>query len=194
MVGLLQPDWIPHDLSPQMQPWAPLSTREHQKTPLNIPQYPRRNPNISPYIPKDETDADACQGTPTDAPSPFKIESGWSHPIIFAQTWKARSFCPTLLRHQNIKTSLCNLSKNGWVMSFFVFFRSVRKKLQFTVFLDHPVALMNPMPVCQFCYRTIFPPFKGFISMISLFQSILKTCAFWVPTLLVRVPIWSPFY
>ena len=25
-------------------------------------------------------------------------------------------------------------------------------------------ALMNPMPVCQFCYRTIFPPFKAVLS------------------------------
>ena len=28
-------------------------------------------------------------------------------------------------------------------MSFFVFFRSVRKKLQFTVFLDHPVVAIR---------------------------------------------------
>ena len=45
----------------------------------------------------------------------------------------------TLLRHQNIKTSLCKLSKNHWVMLYFVSFRSVREKLQFTVSLDHPV-------------------------------------------------------
>ena len=29
------------------------------------------------------------------------------------------------------------------------------------------LALMNPMPVCQFYHRTIFPPFKGLISTNS---------------------------
>ena len=51
----------------------------------------------SPYILKDESDADIRQGTPTDTPSPYRIESGWSHPIMLAQTRKARFFCPTLL-------------------------------------------------------------------------------------------------
>ena len=45
----------------------------------------------------------------------------------------------TLLRHQNIKTSLCAPSKNGSVMPLFVIFRSVRKKLQLTVSFEHPV-------------------------------------------------------
>ena len=31
------------------------------------------------------------------------------------------------------------LLKNDWVTPFFVIFRSVREKLLFTVFLDHPV-------------------------------------------------------
>ena len=47
----------------------------------------------------------------------------------------------TLLRHQNIKTSQCNVSKNGWVLPFYVIFGPVRKKLQFTVLLDHPVVV-----------------------------------------------------
>ena len=34
------------------------------------------------------------------------------------------------------------LSKNGWVMPFFVIFRLVREKLLVTVALDHPVPLI----------------------------------------------------
>ena len=45
----------------------------------------------------------------------------------------------TLLKHQNTKTSLYKLSKNHWVIALFEFFGSVRKKLQFTVSLKHPV-------------------------------------------------------
>ena len=45
----------------------------------------------------------------------------------------------TLLWYQNIKTSLCTLFKNVWVMPFFITFRSARKKLHVTVFFDHPV-------------------------------------------------------
>ena len=43
------------------------------------------------------------------------------------------------LKHQNTKTSLYKLSKNHWVFALLAFFGSVRKKLQFTVFNDHPV-------------------------------------------------------
>ena len=35
---------------------------------------------------------------------------------------------------------------------------------------------------------------KAIFHRISLFRSILQTCAFWVPILLARVPIWSPFH
>ena len=45
----------------------------------------------------------------------------------------------TLLWYQNIKTSLCTLFKNVWVMLFCITFRSARKKLHVTVFFDHPV-------------------------------------------------------
>ena len=43
------------------------------------------------------------------------------------------------MRHQNIKTSLYAISKNVWVLPFFLIFMSVREKLQFTVSFDHPV-------------------------------------------------------
>ena len=45
----------------------------------------------------------------------------------------------TLLKHQNTITSLYKLSKNNWVVTIFGVFVSVRRKLQSTVSLDHPV-------------------------------------------------------
>ena len=45
----------------------------------------------------------------------------------------------TVLKHQNTKTSLYELSKNHWVFALFEIFGSVSKKLQSTVFNDHPV-------------------------------------------------------
>ena len=61
-----------------------------------------------------------------------------------AQYWKYikrhNSTHLTLLKHQNTKTSLYKLSKNHWVFALLAFFGSVRKRLQFTVFNDHPVA------------------------------------------------------
>ena len=53
---------------------------------------------------------------------------------------KGVTFCHlTILRHLNTKTSLCNISKNGWLSPICIIFRPVRKKLQVTVLLDHPV-------------------------------------------------------
>ena len=49
----------------------------------------------------------------------------------------------TLLKHQNTKTALSKLSKNHWGFAFFKKFGSGRKKLQFTVFLDHPVQILT---------------------------------------------------
>ena len=45
----------------------------------------------------------------------------------------------TPLKHQNTKTSLYKLSKNQWVIMLLEIFGSVRRKLQSTVSLDHPV-------------------------------------------------------
>ena len=45
----------------------------------------------------------------------------------------------TILKHQNTKTSLNELSKNHWVIALFEIFGSVRKEIQSTVFNDHPV-------------------------------------------------------
>ena len=43
------------------------------------------------------------------------------------------------LKHQNTKTSLCELSKNHWVIAPFYISGPIKRKLQSTVSLDHPV-------------------------------------------------------
>ena len=45
----------------------------------------------------------------------------------------------TLLKHQNTKTSLYKPTKNYWVITLFEILGSVRRDLQSTVSLDHPV-------------------------------------------------------
>ena len=45
----------------------------------------------------------------------------------------------TVLKHQNTKTSLNELSKNHWVIALFEIFGPVSNKLLVTVSLDHPV-------------------------------------------------------
>ena len=56
----------------------------------------------------------------------------------------------TLLKHQNTKTSLYKLSKNHWVITLLENFGSVRRKLQSTVFLDHPVLqLLKPLTLVK---------------------------------------------
>ena len=57
---------------------------------------------------------------------------------------KAQNFTYlTILKHQNTKTSLNKLSKNHWVIALFEIFGSVSKKLQSTVFYDHPVSISD---------------------------------------------------
>ena len=59
------------------------------------------------------------------------------------------NFCHlTLLRHWNIKMVAYKLSKNGWVMLFFVIFRLAREKLLVTVALDHPVSHPRALRAC----------------------------------------------
>ena len=59
---------------------------------------------------------------------------------LFRHSPERHKFCHlTILRHSNIKMVAYKLSKNGWVMPFFVIFRLVREKLLVTVTLDHPV-------------------------------------------------------
>ena len=61
---------------------------------------------------------------------------------LFRCSPERQNFCHlTILRHWNIKMVAYKLSKNGWVMPFFVIFRLAREKLLVTVALDHPVVL-----------------------------------------------------
>ena len=68
---------------------------------------------------------------------------------LFRHSPERHNFCRlTILRHSNIKMVAYKLSKNGWVMPFFVIFRLAREKLLVTVALDHPVAWPSSDKVC----------------------------------------------
>ena len=75
------------------------------------------------------------------------VREFWSFHALYgaanALYWKClkrqNSTYLTLLKHQNTKTSLYKLSKNQSVIMLLEFFGSVRRKLQSTVSLDHPV-------------------------------------------------------
>ena len=64
---------------------------------------------------------------------------GAGNALYWNDSERQNSMHLTLLKYPNTKTSLYKLSKNHWVIAFFKNFGSVRKKLQFTVLLDHPV-------------------------------------------------------
>ena len=64
---------------------------------------------------------------------------GAANALYWKSSERQNSTHLTLLKHQNTKTSLYKLSKNHWVIALFKFFGSVRKKLQLTVSLKHPV-------------------------------------------------------
>ena len=136
MVSWLQSDWIPHGVSLQKHPQTPW---HYKISPISI-ETPLQKP-------KDKKDINRYQQTLTDVFNRSKTTLRHSYrarlePILyFGKTVKRKTFFHlTLLRHQNIKTSLSTTSKNDWVLPFFLFFMSVREKLQFTVFLDHPVS------------------------------------------------------
>ena len=60
--------------------------------------------------------------------------------MLFRHSLEGHNFCHlTILRHWNIKMAAYKLSKNGWVMPFFVIFSLAREKLLVTVAFDHPV-------------------------------------------------------
>ena len=75
------------------------------------------------------------------------VREFWSFHALYgaanALYWKClkrqNSTYLTLLKHQNTKTSLYKLSKNHWVITLLGSFGSVRRELQSTVSLDHPV-------------------------------------------------------
>ena len=69
--------------------------------------------------------------------SPCSME--WKH--YFGTALNGTVFCQlTILRPQITKMAAYKLSKNDWVMPFFVIIRFTREKLLVTVSFDHPVA------------------------------------------------------
>ena len=72
----------------------------------------------------------------------------------FRHSPERHNFCRlTILRHSNIKMVAYKLSKNGWVMPFFVIFRLASEKLLVTVALDHPVGICTIyFSICFFVF------------------------------------------
>ena len=98
MVGWLQPDWIPHELSPQIHPWAPLSTPEHLKqlkTSLNTPHVTSICPLTFPKMKQTLTYAKGHQQT---LPVPTKLSQAGATPSFWHKLERQHFFCPTLLR------------------------------------------------------------------------------------------------
>ena len=62
----------------------------------------------------------------------------------------------TISKHQNTKTSLNKLSKNHGVIAIFEIFGSVRRKLQFTVFNDHPVLQENTFSMLYKYFKILY--------------------------------------
>ena len=117
-------EWVSNN---PKQLWHPKISPISNETPLQTPKnkkdttrYQQRMPNVFKH-----------SHHPLNMHDWVRLE-----PILhFGKTVKGKNFRP-----QNIKTSLSTTSKNHWVWPFFLFFMSVREKLQFTVSLDHPVA------------------------------------------------------
>ena len=86
--------------------------------------------------------------------SPCMISSQSGAKPLFRQCLERQNcFHLTLSRHQIIKTSLCTISKNSWVLPFLVNLTPVTMKLKLTVFLDHPVCVSShfwPFTIVKF--------------------------------------------
>ena len=119
----------------------PLSTPEQIHSSRHPSIQPRQYympPFTSPKLHKTHRDIDRLHQTPSNTPENISSVSPQ-----FGHKPKVRFlFQVTPLSYQNTKTSLCGHSENHWVMLFFTLFSSVREKLQFTVFLDHPVLVI----------------------------------------------------
>ena len=137
--------------------WVFRHTPEHHwapKTHWNIPVYPKtitKSPiHLQGCIRRKQTDK---QPTDTDRQQEILVSMyDWVNLELthyFGKTLKSQDcFHLTLLRHQIIKTSLCTISKNSWVLPFLVNLTPVTMKLQLTVFLDHPVAGKRTFSTC----------------------------------------------
>ena len=109
----LQPDWIPHGMSPQTHP---LSTTDPLKLIETYLYTQRQSPNPK-FIYKAVLGANRRQHTLTGSRrffSPCMISSQSGAKPLFRQCLERQNcFHLTLSRHQIIKTSLCTISKNS---------------------------------------------------------------------------------
>ena len=109
----LQPDWIPHGMSPQTHP---LSTTEPLKLIETYLYTQRQSPNHQ-FISKAVLGTNRRQQTLTGNRrffSPCMISSQSGAKPLFRQCLERQNcFHLTLSRHQIIKTSLCTISKNS---------------------------------------------------------------------------------
>ena len=137
-----QPDWITHGMSPQANPWAPLSTKNTLKH-IYIPQDNPTHSYSLPRLHQAQRDANRHFQTTEDSFLHIRLSQSGAKPPMWQNLERRDCFLLTLSRHQNIKTSQCTISKNGWVLPFCVILTPVTKKLQFTVFLDHPVSAFH---------------------------------------------------
>ena len=110
----------------------------------------------------------------------------WSAQALHGETnalyWKCikrqNSTHLTLLKHQSIKTSLYKVPKNHWVITLLKILGSVRRKLQSTVSLDHPVARKRNLSCSWFRQKRLFsrfsiqPPFCSTFHDGSFWRSI----------------------
>ena len=115
------------------------------------------------------------------------------------------------LKHQNTKTSLYKLSKNHWAIALFLFSWSVRRELQFTVYLDHPVSWHFVIKVKNIIFVTktrnydifvakiyakalidSFWTFAGLIASVSIFGR--RQCKLPVATHFFPIPGSAPFH
>ena len=109
----------------------------------------------------------------------------WSAQALHGETnalyWKCikrqNSTHLTLLKHQNTKTSLYKLFKNHWVITLLEILGSVRRKLQSTVSLDHPVLIIfnfrlhhHRRPITVSMVVVSFRCFKDMIAIRKVFD------------------------
>ena len=82
-----------------------------------------------------------------------------------------------LLRHKNIKTSPCKLSKNDFVLPSLLFFKPVREKIKVTVSLDHPVTFNQHCNLyhchCQEDHHCHIISLKKYLSVIFIIMIII---------------------
>ena len=92
----------------------------------------------------------------------------------------------TVLKHQNTKTSLYELSKKYWVFVLFEIFVLVRKILQSTVFNDHPVEAKGVRFTSEMTLDALFASVIHFTTIERL-KKLCRTSCWYDPGRVVRM-------